>query len=158
MGVQAIDPYFGPDSDSRDYWQRILNNIDGTDFLTVHPKTQDSDPENVDSLKKFTDDPLRWQYLHLSSYQPLLDVVPERFRNLPVIATEVNPQRHNNMKTLGWQKEKGAEWVKRAVKHFNTYNETAVMPVSGIIFYRFSVDDWRIDDKPDILNAIKSEA
>ena len=157
MGVQAIDPYFGPGSDSRDYWQRILNNIDGADFLTVHPKTQDSDPDNIDSQKKFTDDPLRWQYLHLSSYQPLLDVVPERFRNLPVIATEVNPQRHNNMQTLGWQNDKGAEWVKRAYKHFKTYNETATMPVSGIIYYRFSVDDWRINDKPDILSAIKSQ-
>ena len=157
MGVQAIDPYFGPGSDSRDYWERILKNISGADFLTVHPKTQDSDPDNVDSKKKFTDDPLRWQYLHLSSYQPLLDVVPPNLQNLPVIATEVNPQRHNNGK-LGWQKDKGAEWVKRAVKHFKTYNETATMPVTGVIFYRFSVDDWRISDKPDILNAIKDAA
>lgn len=158
MGVQAIDPYFGPGSDSRDYWQRILTNIDGTDFITVHPKTQDSNPDNIDSKAKFTDDPLRWQYLHLSSYQPLLDVVPQRFRHLPVIATEVNPQRHNDGKTLGWQTDKGASWVKRAVNHFKTYNETATMPVTGIVFYRYSIDDWRISDKPDILNAIKAEA
>ena len=158
MGVQATDPYFGPGSDNRDYWQRILSNIEGADFLTIHPKTQDSNPDNVDSKTKFSDDPLRWQYLHLSSYQPLLDIVPARFHNLPVIATEVNPQRHNDMATLGWQADKGAEWVKRAVAHFNAYNEAATMPVSGVIFYRFSVDDWRINDKADILNAIKAEA
>ena len=158
MGVQAIDPYFGPNSDNRDYWQRILNNIDGADFLTVHPKTQDSNPDNVDSKAKFTNDPLRWQYLHLSSYQPLLDVVPARLQNLPVIATEVNPQRHNDGKTLGWQADKGAEWVQRAVQHFKNYNETAVMPITGVIFYRFSVDDWRINNKPNILQAIKAES
>jgi len=87
-----------------------------------------------------------------------LDVVPIRFHSLPVIATEVNPQRHNDMSTLGWQADKGAEWVKRAVAHFNAYNEAATMPVSGVIFYRFSVDDWRINNKTDILNAIKAEA
>jgi hypothetical protein len=158
MGVQAVDPYFGPDSDNRDYWLRILNNIQGADFLTVHPKTQDSNPDNVDSPAKFTNEPLLWQYLHLRSYQPLLDVVPERFRHLPVFATEVNPQRHNDNVTLGWQEDQGAEWVNRAVSHFKTYNETAVMPVQGVIFYRYSADDWRIHDKPTILEAIKQVA
>jgi hypothetical protein len=158
MGVQAVDPYFGPDSDNREYWLRILNNIQGADFLTVHPKTQDSNPDNVDSPAKFTDEPLLWQYLHLRSYQPLLDVVPERFRHLPVFATEVNPQRLNDNVTLGWQEDQGAEWVNRAVSHFKTYNETAVMPIQGIIFYRYSADDWRIHDKPTILDAIKQAA
>ena len=158
MGVQAIDPYFGPGSDSRDYWLRILNNIHGAEFLTVHAKTQDSNPDNVDSFVKFTDEPLLWQFLHLRAYQPLLDVVPERFQHLPVFATEVNPQRHNDNVTLGWQEDQGAEWVRRAVNHFDAYNETAVQPIQGVVFYRYSMDDWRIYDKPTILAAIKEAA
>jgi hypothetical protein len=158
MGVQAVDPYFGPGSDSRDYWVRVLNNIRGADFLTVHPKTQNSDPDNVDSEEKFNDDPLRWQYLHLRSYEPLLDAVPDRFRNLPVIASEVNPQRHNDNTTLGWQTDRGAEWVRRAVAHFNAYNERASLRIAGVVFYRFSVDDWTIKDKPAILDAIRAAA
>lgn len=156
LGVQAVDPYFGPGSDSRDYWQRVLNNLTGTDFITVHPKTQDSNPNNVDSDAKFSDDPLRWQFLHLKSYQPLLDVVPERFWTLPVIATEVNPQRHNNNQTLGWQENQGAEWVRRAAAHFRAYNEEALIPVNGVIFYRFTADDWELHNKPSILDAIKN--
>ncbi|WP_420630033.1 M23 family metallopeptidase [Candidatus Leptofilum sp.] len=155
LGVQAIDPYFGPGSDSRDYWQRVLNNLTGTDFITVHPKTQDSNPNNVDSDAKFTNDPLRWQFLHLKSYQPLLAVVPERFWTLPVIATEVNPQRHNDNRTLGWQENQGAKWVRRAAAHFIAYNENALIPINGVIFYRFTADDWELHNKPSILNAIK---
>jgi hypothetical protein len=70
----------------------------------------------------------------------------------------VNPQRHNDNVTLGWQEDQGAEWVNRAVSHFKTYNETAVLPIHGVIFYRYSTDHWRIHDKPAILNAIKQAA
>ncbi len=156
LGVQAIDPYFGPGSDSRAYWVGVLNNVLGTDFLTVHPKTQDSNPDNVDSDAKFENDPLRWQFLHLKSYRPLLEAVPERFWTLPVIATEVNPQRHNDGHTLGWQTNQGAEWVRRAAAHFRTYNEEALIPINGVIFYRFSADQWELHNKSSILNAIKS--
>lgn len=158
LGVQAVDPYFGPGSDNRAYWVRCLNNILGADFLTVHPKTQDSLPENVDSEVKFSDDPLRWQFLHLKAYRPLLDVVPERFWSLPVIATEVNPQRHNDNTTLGWQPDQGPAWVQRSAAHFQVYNEHALMPINGVIYYRYSADEWALHDKPNILEAIKQLA
>jgi hypothetical protein len=162
FGPQAVDPYFDPkfilNIDSRDYWLRILNNISGADFLTVHPKTQDSNPDSIDSSRTFGPGPLSWQFYHMRAYQPLLDAVPARFRGLPVIATEVNPQRHNDMKTLGWQENLGSEWVKRVVNHFKLYNQEAAMPVAGLIFYRFSSDDWELQNKPGILQAIKSLA
>ena len=67
--------------------------IRGMDFFTLHPKTQDNNPDNVDSDAKFSDDPLRWQYLHFKSYQPLLAALPEAYQQLPVYLTECNPQR-----------------------------------------------------------------
>ena len=75
-----------------------------------------------------------------------------------MFATEVNPQRHNDNVTLGWQEDQGAEWVRRAVSHFNRYNDTAVLPIRGAIFYRYSLDDWRIHDKEAILEAIRKAA
>jgi murein DD-endopeptidase MepM/ murein hydrolase activator NlpD len=159
LAPQAIDPYFGPGSDSREYWRHITKNISGADFLTIHPKTQDSNPDNCDSNARFSDDPLKWQFLHLRSYEPLLAIVPDRFNNLPVIATEVNPQRHNDMATLGWQEDQGANWVRRSIKHFRTRNQQqARLPIIGIIFYRFSADEWELRPKQSILNAIKAEA
>lgn len=159
LAPQAIDPYFGPGSDSREYWRDIVNNISGADFLTIHPKTQDSNPDNVDSDARFSHDPLKWQFLHVRSYEPLLEVVPDRFNNVPVIATELNPQRHNDMQTLGWQENQGPAWVRRSVKHFQHRNQRqSRLPVTGVIFYRFSADEWEIRPKQSILDAIKAEA
>lgn len=158
LGPQAIDPYYGPGSDSRAYWLDIVNGINGADFLTVHPKTQGSDPDSIDSDAKFGDWPLQWQFLHLKSYQPLLDVVPPRFGQLPIIATEVNPQRKDNGIDLGWEPARGPAWVKKAAAHFRAHNAIAKRPISGVIFYRFSADDWRIDNRPEILKAIKQVA
>jgi hypothetical protein len=153
LAPQAVDPYYGPGSDNRVYWQTILAGLHGADFLTVHPKTQDSNPDNVDSDMKFGDDPLRWQYYHLQAYKPLLAAVPARFKHLPVIATEVNPQQKDNG-TKGWEPGRGGEWVKRAIRHFQTYNGNGSQPITGVIFYRFSADEWAIHHHPEILAAI----
>lgn len=158
VGPQAIDPYNARSGDCRIYWQQILQQIDGADFLTLHPKTQDSNPHSVDSAQEFTHAPLLGQFYHLRAYQPLMDRVPARFRHLPVIATEVNPQRHNDGKTLGWQEDQGAAWVERTVAHFRNYNRRAEQPVTAVIFYRFDFDEWKLRDKPSILTAIREAA
>ena len=150
----AVDPYYGPSSDNREYWRNIVENIEGADFLTYHPKTQDSNPANVDSNAKFTDEPLKWQYLHLKSYQPLMAVVPEYLKLVPVIMTEVNPQRKQNG-DLGWEPSLGPEWVKRVGAHFKEFNKTSLTKVHGVIFYRWDFDQWAINNLPDVLKAIK---
>jgi murein DD-endopeptidase MepM/ murein hydrolase activator NlpD len=152
----ATDPYYGPGSDNREWWVRMLTLIDGADFLTVHPKTQDSDPNQVNSDVKFGDPPLTWQFLHLRAYQPLLQAVPARFRHLPVIATEVNPQRIHHNGALGWRADTARDWINRAMEHFTNWNQgNDAMQVHGVVFYRLSGDEWRLNDKPEALDALK---
>lgn len=155
LTIGATDPYYGPGSDNRKYWTEILAKVNGLSFLTYHPKTQDSDPDNVDSNAKFSDDPLKWQYLHLRSYQPLMEVVPIKFKNLPVIMSEVNPQRKNNGQ-LGWQISTSAEWVRRAAAHFDNWNkQPGTTKVQGVIFYRWNFDEWAMKDLNEALGVIK---
>jgi hypothetical protein len=156
IGPPPIDPYFGPGSNNREWWRYILERIAGADALFLHPKTQTNDPTEVESTAKFSEDPLRWQYLHLRTVDTSLEVVPERFASLPVFATEVNPQRMSNG-ALGWDDDSAA-WV---------YDAAAFLKrrVSAAIFYRWEATGnpsdpqgqyhFGLEHKPKILDAIK---
>jgi hypothetical protein len=167
LAPAAIDPYFGPfppagalpyEPNNLIWWKNMLAGIIDADFFTIHCKTQDSNPANIDSATKFGDDPLKWQFIHVRSYEPLLQAIPARLRPRAIHATEVNPQRHNDMATLGWQPDLGATWVKEALAHFRDWNTTTnELQVNSVIFYRFAGDPWALQDKGSILEAIRTE-
>ncbi len=138
----------------------MVAQIDGADFFTIHCKTQDSNPDNISSDAKFTDDPLKWQFLHIRAYQPLLEAIPAHLRPRAVHATEVNPQRHNDMVTLGWQHDQGPKWVSKVIEHFHDWNvaHAGGLEVNSVIFYRFSGDQWALNpNHQNILDAIRDE-
>jgi hypothetical protein len=157
LGPPPLDPYFGPGSNNRDWWLYILNNIAGADALFLHAKTQTNDPNEVYSRVRFSDDPLRWQYLHLRTVETSLAVLPSRFHALPIYVTELNPQYLQAIAGENGWVPNSAEWVREALDYFR-YER----PVTGVIFYRFeSAGDQKpygLEDKPVILNAIKDEA
>ena len=156
MGPPPIDPYFGPNSNNRDWWTYILEHIDGADALFLHSKTQTNDPDEVWSYEKFANPPLEWQYLHLRSVETGLEVLPDRFRDLPVFVTELNPHRLGASGDIGWQPG-NAVWVHQAVRYFRE-----VQPVTGVIFYRYEAAGdqaaFGLEHKPAILAAIEEEA
>jgi len=153
LGPSAIDPYYGPGSNNRDWWMTILNGISGADALFLHPKTQSNDPAEVDSYVKFSDDPLKWQYLHFRTIETSLEVAPTRFKALPVYLGEVNPQRITAT-TLGWLPT-STEWIRRAKAHVETWNSVAGhQPITGMVFYRWADDDWRLSNKSALLTEI----
>lgn len=157
MGPPPLDPYFGPSSNNREWWTHILEHIDGADALFLHAKTQTNDPGEAWSREKFSDWPLEWQYRHLSAVETGLEVVPDRFQELPVFVSELNPQ---SLRTpggeVGWLDE-NAEWVHQALRYFR--EET---PVTGIAFYRYGPagdeTPFTLRDRPVILKAIREEA
>ena len=146
IGYPPLDPYYGPGSDNRTWWRHFLANAK-TDVIFLHAKTQYNDPAMVWSEAKFSDDPLRWQYLNLRVVETALADNPY---DVPVYVTELNPQRITDTQ-LGWDSQ-NTEWVHEAMDYIRT------QPVDGVCFYRFINDDWALQYKPEILEAIKQEA
>lgn len=159
LGPPPIDPYFGPGSNNGDWWERILFNIAGASVLFVHPKTQTNDPQSVWSTAKFTDDPLKWQYLNMRVIETYAAMIPARFRHLPIIASEVNPQFHTEARrNLGWIDATGAQWVQQALAYLNDWNARGSQPVIGACFYRYeTADPFGLADKPQTLARIAQE-
>jgi len=156
MGPPPVDPYYGPGSNNREYWTYLLEEIDGADVLFLHSKTQTNDPDDVWSTEKFSDWPLEWQYLNLRTVETGLEVVPDRFQELPVFVSELNPQNLDTDGGVGW-KPGNDLWVRQAVRYFRE-----VQPVTGVVFYRYEAAGdqapFGLENRPVILDAIEDEA
>jgi len=147
----AVDPFNAVAGDPREWVRRIYNNITGAGMTTFHGYTRGAQPENVDSLAKFTDAPLLYQYLNYSGcVETLREVLPNAYKILPVYITEFNHFTKYNG-TYGWENDaNAAETIERA------YAAAQNNKYSGIAIYRWQGDDWTIKDKGNLLSTIEN--
>ena len=149
----AVDPKFGPGSNNAEWQSYIFDHIIGCSAVLIHAgKSQTNDVAEVRSHIMFSDDPLKWQYLHSRDIQTSIEMIPERLKYMPVILGEVNPQRVSDT-ALGWIADNDG-WVHEAC----SFIREEMPEVTHVVFYRWADDDWRVNDKPEILNAIRMEA
>lgn len=164
LAFPPLDPYYGPGSDNSVWWRHLLDNASWAEALVIHAKTQTNDPAEVWSTQKFGDDPLTWQYFHFRVVETYLEMVPERFRGLPVFIGEANPQRISwgPPEVLGWQAGNSA-WVHECCRYLEWWNGRGdSQKVTGVAFYRYleagDQAPFGLAGKPAILAAIKEEA
>jgi hypothetical protein len=159
LAPAPIDPYHSyQGSNPRLWWRKVLNGIEGADGLALHCKTQGNSPGQIDSDERFGDPPLRgWQFLHFRVLESSLEDVPSGMSRLPVWITEANPQRLNSG-GLGWEPNNG-EWVRRCFEYVRRWNaDPSHQPVHAVVLYRYpAFDEWRMDDKPQIVEAVRRE-
>jgi murein DD-endopeptidase MepM/ murein hydrolase activator NlpD len=159
-----IDPYYGPGSDSRDYWARMLQAIlrgsggrrGGADGLMFHPKVQWHDKALVRSDQQFTDPPLLGMPYQWKAWQALYDVTPAPFKTLPIYLAMARPGLQTPNGASGWLPDNGgliAEMV--AYERENNIQHSNL--VSAVIFYGWGPGPWLLN-APSHIDAIKEAA
>ncbi len=160
LSPPAIDPTNIETAEPRGYWRQILERIDGADFFAVHAYSYGSE-QHPESEDRFGDFPLQWQYHSFRMWQPLADVLHDeypRFRFVPIIITETNPLylRGSNLSQPGWDADANY-WIQRMYDFVRSWNDQpGDQYIHGACLYRFVGDAWHIDDKPGLLDALKS--
>ena len=155
----AVDPKYGPGSNNA-IWQRALfEEVSGFEAVLVHAgKSQTNDVADIWSTVKFSDDPLKWQYLHSRDITTSLQMIPLRYKNLPVILGEVNPQFTLAIGgALGWVPGNSL-WIHELCDFVRGLNENREQPVTHLVFYRWEADQWALHNDQAILGAISKEA
>ena len=157
-----IDPYFGPGSNNADWTTYLWRNIAGAAGIALHAKTQTNDPTEVFSYVKFSDDPLKWQYLNMRVVETSLSLIGSQWSHLPVHITELNPQHIDNSRQhLGWLPN-NAVWVHEAAKYFRQLNGRGGPQIATLAYYRYPLAGdqapFALENKPELLGAIKEEA
>lgn len=163
LGLTPVDPYFGPGSNNMDWWQTLVAQSSGADALFLHTgKTQTNDPGLIRSTARFSDDPLRWQYLNCLAMEPYLEAARARYGSLPVFLSECNPQFLTAIGgALGWKGDNAA-WVHEFAAFISDWNRSGRQPVTGAVFYRYDLAGdqapFGLADKPTMLQAIRAIA
>ena len=150
MGPGAVDPFNALAGDPRDWVRSIYNSITGADLIAMHGYTRGPDPENVGSNDKFTDDPLTYQYLNYHGcIETMLGAIPYIYKELPIYITEFNHLYKYDGK-FGWENDQNAAdtvWKAHLLAQYSGY--------AGLAVYRWSGDDWAIENNQSVLGAIE---
>lgn len=147
IAPSAIDPYNPGFGDWRVTWGYVLDRICGADFLTFHCYTHGWALPLIWHDKRFSDDPLKGVHYDLRVLEDQQAIVPDRFKSLPQVVTETNPDADG---IYGWPDN--GDWVHEACKYFRERG------IVGACMFRYNYDKWRYGDKPNVLQAIKLEA
>jgi hypothetical protein len=152
VGLGALDPYDGPGSDCREWFRYLMANITGAKMIGLHGYGRGPNVAKLDSEMKFSDDPLKWQYAaYFGCVQTFIDEIPSRFASVPLLITECNHLWLEDAwwtGTIGWKAD-ATDWIQAA------FDIAAKKPrVTALVFYRWSGDDWHMDNKPKLLQKI----
>ena len=155
----AVDPKYGPGSNNAVWQQALFGEVSGFEVVLVHAgKSQTNDSTDIWSMDKFSDDPLKWQYLHSRDVMTSLQMIPLQYKNLPVILGEVNPQFLTEIGgALGWVPGNSL-WIHELCDFVRSLNEDREQPVTHLVFYRWEADQWALHNDQAILEAISKEA
>ena len=107
----------------------------------------------VDSDERFHHMP--WQYHAFRMWEPLAEVLYESaYSRAPIVITETNHLlRADNQP--GWDAD-ADQWVRNMYDYVYRWNRgPGDQYVHGVCLYRFAGDVWAIEDKPQLMGALR---
>ena len=149
----ALDPFNAAAGDVKVWLASIYDGIAGAELVTAHGYVRGPDSSLVISDAKFTDDPLKWQYLnYVGCVTELLKYLPEKYRYKPVYITEFNHiwKTSEAVGDLGWVINQNAAEVIAA-----GYGAALAKKFAGLALYRWSGDEWAVDSNTTVLGTVR---
>ena len=136
---------------------------DALDGIALHAYTHGPDSGLVTSRKRFgqehrppkrfPDANLNWQYYNFYAYRTLMDLIPAKWRNVPVFITETDQVQKDWANTnSGWVQSMYAE-----VNRWNS-NPNRQRICCSLLFRWAAFDGWQIRDKGGVLEDLKQAA
>jgi hypothetical protein len=158
----AVDPYNAVAGCNGNWFTRMLRQIDTLDGIALHAYTHGTAPSLITDRKRFgqehnitvrfPDKQLSWQYFNFYAYRTFMDLIPAKWRNVPVFITETDQvQRDWANANSGWVKEMYAE-----VNRWNSDPNRQRIQCS--LLFRWETDEWQIRDKGNVLQDFKEAA
>ncbi|MEO0560674.1 MAG: peptidoglycan DD-metalloendopeptidase family protein, partial [Chloroflexota bacterium] len=164
--TEAWFAYRKPIDIPNNYFSAILDHLEvgDIDWVALHGYSRGSKdtPEND---AKFGNHPLEWQYFGFRMWEPFAQILREKgpdWERLPIVITETNHLKvggewnanHHN----GWDNnDTAATWIRSAYEYIRNWNHEANdQYVHGLVLYRLSMDEWEIENKGVLLDALKN--
>lgn len=147
------------------FWSALLDHLDvgDIDWVALHGYSRGSkdDPANP---AKFGNFPLDWQFFGFRMWETFAGILRKKgpeWERLPIVITETNHLKvggaWNAGNHNGWDhNEDAAEWIRKAYRYIQQWNgQHNDQYVHGLVLYRLSMDEWELENKPMLLNALK---
>ena len=159
----AVDPYNAIAGCNGDWFIRALRQIDALDGFALHAYTHGTDPKLITDRKlfgeehnppqRFPDRSLSWQYYNFYAYRTFMDLIPARWRNVPVFLTETDQVQTE------WANVNSG-WVKNMYAEINKWNSNPNHQriYCSLLFRWEAYDGWQIKDKHGVLDDLKVAA
>jgi uncharacterized protein YraI len=164
--TEAFMAYRKPIDVPDNYWSAILDHLDvgDIDWVALHGYSRGSldDPSND---AKFGNYPLEWQFFGFRMWEPFAKILREKgpdWEHLPIVITETNHLKvggaWNAAQHNGWDhNQNAANWIGKAYEYIRQWNnQPTEQYVHGLVLYRLSMDEWELEDKGLLLNALKN--
>lgn len=159
----AIDPYNAVAGCNGDWFTRMLRNVKALDGIALHAYTHGTDPGLVTSRKtfgdehnppkRFPDKSLSWQYYNFYAYRTFMELIPAKWRHVPVFITETDQVQKN------WA-DANTGWVQAMYAELNKWNSDPNHQriYCSLLFRWAAFDGWQIRDKGGVLDDLKQAA
>jgi len=159
----AVDPYNAVAGCNGDWFTRALRKIEALDGIALHAYTHGTDPKLITDrklfgeehkpAKRFPDKNLNWQYFNFYAYRTFMDLIPAKWRDVPVFITETD-QVHTEWANIN------SGWVKEMYAEVNRWNsDPNRQRIRCALLFRWEAfDGWQIKDKGGVLQDFKEAA
>jgi hypothetical protein len=147
------------------FFSAIIDNLEvgDIDWVAMHGYSRGSkdDPANT---AKFGNAPLEWQYFGFRMWEPFAKILRDHgpdWERLPIVITETNHLKvggsWNAHAHNGWDHSpEAAAWIRKAYDYIQEWNHADNDQfVHGLVLYRLSMDEWELENKPLLLDALK---